>query len=103
MIYISYLVKLEGYCQENLIVSYFWGQFLRKIGWFKILEVAVSPACPAIAYGDGGSNVEGANSHPDSIGHLYRIHLVFATFLGLSIGWFTCQSLKSHKTRDLKH
>jgi hypothetical protein len=39
---------------------YFRSQFLRKIGWFKILEIAISPACPAIACGDGGSNVEGA-------------------------------------------
>jgi hypothetical protein len=63
---------------------YFWGQFLTKIGWFKILEIAVSPACPAIAFGEGGSNVEGAISHLDSIGHVDIIHLVYATFLGLS-------------------
>jgi len=39
MIDIKYLVELEGCCQEILIFLYFWGLFLRKIGWFKILEV----------------------------------------------------------------
>ncbi len=43
MIDINYLVKLEGFCQGILIQVYFWDEFLRKIGWFKILEVAVSP------------------------------------------------------------
>jgi len=62
MIYTTYLVMLEGFCQGILILLYFWGQFLRKIGGFKILEIAVSPACPAKASGDGGSNVEGARS-----------------------------------------
>ncbi len=77
MIDINYLVELEGVCQGILIQLYFWGNFLRKIGWFKILEIAVSPACPAKASGDGGSNVEGAKSHTDSIGHLVRIHLEY--------------------------
>jgi hypothetical protein len=36
---ISYLLELGGVCQEILILLYFWGYFLRKIGWFKILEV----------------------------------------------------------------
>ena len=79
MIDINYLVELEGDCQGILIQLYFWGNFLRKIGWFKILEIvtnperrrrAVSPACPAKASGDGGSKVEGAKGHPDSIGTL---------------------------------
>jgi hypothetical protein len=34
-----------------------------------------------------------AISHPSSIGHIDIIHLVLATFLGLSIGWVTCQNL----------
>ena len=55
--YINYLVKLGGFCQKILTQQCFWGQFQRKIGWFKILEIAVSPACPAKASGDGGSNV----------------------------------------------
>jgi hypothetical protein len=34
---------MEGICQEILIFLYFWDQFMRKIGWLKILEIAVSP------------------------------------------------------------
>ena len=86
MIYFNYLVKLNGFCQEILVFLYFWGQFLRKIGWFKIHELvanperrrrAVSLACPAKASGDGGSNVEGAISQPSSIGRINRIHLQY--------------------------
>ncbi len=36
---INYLIKLEGFCQGILILLYFWGQFMIKIGSFKILEV----------------------------------------------------------------
>ena len=90
MIFVSNLGELGGCCQGNLIPLYFWGQFLRKIGGFKILEIAesperdrraVSPACPAIACGDGGSNVEGAKGYPDSIGDLVRIHLEYKRIL----------------------
>jgi hypothetical protein len=35
---INYLVKLDGFCQGILIPLYFWGQFLRKIGGFKIFD-----------------------------------------------------------------
>ena len=34
----NYLLKLGGFCQDKLILLYFSGQFLRKIGWFKIFE-----------------------------------------------------------------
>ena len=59
MIFVSNLGELGGCCQGNLIPLYFWGQFLRKIGGFKILEIvanpercrrAVSPTCPAIVF-----------------------------------------------------
>jgi hypothetical protein len=41
MIFIPKLGKLEGFCQGILIIWYFWGEFLKKIGWFKILEVGI--------------------------------------------------------------
>jgi hypothetical protein len=39
MIDVNYLVEFEGFCQRILTLLYFWSQFLRKIGWFKMLEV----------------------------------------------------------------
>ena len=73
---------------------YFRSQFLRKIGWFKILEIAVSPACPAIlstiASGEGGSlrrrrkQRRRGKGPPGSIGHLDRIHLVYERIYGSS-------------------
>jgi len=68
LIYITYLVKLEVFCQGILILMCFWSQFRRKIGWFKILEIvtnperrrrAVSPACPPKLYATVGATSKG--------------------------------------------
>ena len=55
----NYLVKLEGFCQGFLILWNFWSEFLKKIGWFKILEIAVSPACPPKLYATVGATSKG--------------------------------------------
>ena len=93
MIFIPNFGELEGFCQGILILKHFWGNFLRKIGWFKILGVAVSPACPAIACGEGGSNVEEAKEQPFSIGHLVRIVVVYASILSTSKFALSCLML----------
>jgi hypothetical protein len=46
--------KVIGFLSSNFHPMYFWGQFLRKIGWFKTLQLAWS--------------------HHDLIGHHYNIH-----------------------------
>jgi hypothetical protein len=39
---------------------------------------------------NGSRSLRLAKSHPDSIGALDRIHLVYVNILGASIGWVTC-------------
>ncbi len=60
MIFIPNLGELEGFCQGILSLLNFWGQFLREIGCFKILEIAVSPepaGSPELVEGSKGQRV----------------------------------------------
>jgi hypothetical protein len=70
----------------------FLGQFLRKIGWFNVFEVAVSPE----------QRRRGEES-PGFDRHIDIIHLVYATFLDHSIGWVTCHIPTFTKVAGYKH